>query len=263
MTGLNQMWLAEDISLWVIALCVVAAFLAGFVDAVAGGGGLIQLPTLLVAFPNESLAAVMGTNKSVSIVGTSAAANTYRKKVSTDKRVLLLMIGFAFIGSLCGSALVTFVNRSMFEPIILLILIGVAVFTLRNPQFGQQENPLQNNYKLKAILIALVIGFYDGLIGPGTGMFLLFGLVSILGLTFLQSSATAKFVNIATNAASLAIFIPGGHVLWFLTLLMAPANLLGGIIGAKTAIDKGSYFVRAIFMVMISVLITRFIITLR
>ena len=173
------------------------------------------------------------------------------------------MIGFAFIGSLSGSALVTFVDRSLFEPIILLILIGVAVFTLLNPSFGQQENRNNGNYKLKAVLIATVIGFYDGLIGPGTGTFLLFGLVSILGLTFLQSSATAKFVNIATNAASLAIFIPGGHVLWILTLLMAPANLLGGIIGAKTAIDKGSYFVRAIFIVMISVLIARFAVTLR
>lgn len=252
-----------DISLWIIALCVVAAFLAGFVDAVAGGGGLIQLPTLLVSLPGESLATVMGTNKSVSIVGTSAAANTYRKRIPADKRVLVLMVCFAFLGSLGGSALVTFVDRSFFEPVILLILIGVAVFTLLNPNFGQHEKQLQNNYKLKAIFISTVIGFYDGLIGPGTGMFLLFGLVSILGLTFLQSSATAKFVNIATNAASLAIFIPGGHVLWLLTLVMAPANLLGGVVGAKTAIDKGSYFVRAIFMVMITVLIIRFIITLQ
>lgn len=256
------MWLPGDISIWVIALCITAAFLAGFVDAVAGGGGLIQLPTLLVAFPSAPLATVMGTNKSISIIGTSAAANTYRRRIPADRRVLVLMLIFAFLGSFAGSALVTFVDRTVFEPIILVILIGVAIFTIKNPTFGQSEKSLQNNHKLKATLIATGIGFYDGLIGPGTGMFLLFALVSVLGATFLQASATAKFVNVATNAASLAIFIPGGHVLWALTLLMAPANLLGGVIGARTAIDKGSYFVRAIFMVMISVLIIRFIVTL-
>lgn len=256
------MWTSENISLWIIAICVVAAFIAGFVDAVAGGGGLIQLPTLLVAFPNMPLATVMGTNKSVSIIGTSAAANTYRKRMPSDRRVLLQMVAFAFAGSLVGSALVTFIDRNIFEPIILLILIAVAVFTLLNPSFGQQEKTGSKNYKLKANLIGLGIGFYDGLIGPGTGMFLLFGLISVLGATFLQASATAKFVNVATNAASLAIFIPGGHVLWLLTLVMAPANLLGGIIGARTALDKGSYFVRAIFLVMLTVLILRFITTL-
>lgn len=256
------MWLPGDISIWVIALCITAAFLAGFVDAVAGGGGLIQLPTLLVTFPSAPLATVMGTNKSISIIGTSAAANTYRRRIPADRRVLVLMLIFAFLGSFAGSALVTFVDRTVFEPIILVILIGVAIFTIKNPKFGQSEKSLKSNHKLKATLIATGIGFYDGLIGPGTGMFLLFALVSVLGATFLQASATAKFVNVATNAASLAIFIPGGHVLWALTLLMAPANLLGGVIGARTAIDKGSYFVRAIFMVMISVLIIRFIVTL-
>ena len=256
------MWLPDDISIWVIALCIAAAFLAGFVDAVAGGGGLIQLPTLLVAFPSAPLATVMGTNKSISIIGTSAAANTYRRRIPADRRVLVLMLIFAFLGSFAGSALVTFVDRTVFEPIILVILIGVAIFTIKNPTFGQSEKTFKNNHRLKATLIATGIGFYDGLIGPGTGMFLLFALVSVLGSTFLQASATAKFVNVATNAASLAIFIPGGHVLWALTLLMAPANLLGGVIGARTAIDKGSYFVRAIFIVMISVLIIRFIVTL-
>jgi uncharacterized membrane protein YfcA len=254
--------LPENISFWVLALCVSAAFLAGFVDAVAGGGGLIQLPILLVSFPNTALATIMGTNKSVSIVGTTAAANTYRKKLPTDRRVLIPMVSFAFLGSMGGSALVTHVDRRWFEPIILIILIAVAIFTLLRPTFGQHEKPNQEIALIKAALLGAGIGFYDGIIGPGTGMFLLFGLVSVLGATFLQASATAKFVNVATNFASLVIFIPGGHIIWLLTLLMAPANLIGGVIGARTAIDKGSYFVRAIFIVMLLVLITRFIGTL-
>lgn len=256
------MLLPENISIWVVVLCISAAFLAGFVDAVAGGGGLIQLPTLLVALPNTALATIMGTNKSVSIIGTTAAANTYRKKIPTDKRLLIPMVAFAFLGSFSGSALVTYVDRKWFEPIILIILIAVAVFTLFRPNFGQHEKLTGETAVLKATLIGAGIGFYDGLIGPGTGMFLLFGLVSVLGVTFLQASATAKYVNVATNAASLLIFIPGGHIIWLLTLLMAPANLLGGVVGARTAIDKGSYFVRAIFIVMLIVLIIRFISTL-
>lgn len=255
------MFVSQDISVWVIVLCVFAAFLAGFVDAVAGGGGLIQLPTLLVAFPNAPLAAIMGTNKSVSIIGTSAAANTYRKRMPTNRKLLIPMVACAFVGSLSGSALVTYVERSWFEPIILIILIAVAIFTIVRPKFGQHEKSNANAPILKASLIGGAIGFYDGIIGPGTGMFLLFGLVSVLGATFLQASATAKFVNVATNFASLVIFIPGGHIIWLLTLFMAPANLVGGLIGAKTALDKGSNFVRAIFIVMLLVLITRFFIT--
>lgn len=251
----------ENISLWLIALCICAAFLAGFVDAVAGGGGLIQLPTLLVAFPNTALATIVGTNKSVSIFGTTAAANTYRKKLPTDRRVLVPMIIFAFLGSMAGSALVTYVEREWFEPIILVILIVVALFTIFRPTFGQHEKNIKNAAAFKSVLLGGVIGFYDGIIGPGTGMFLLFGLVSVLGSTFLQASATAKFVNVATNFASLVIFIPGGHIIWLLTLVMAPANLLGGVVGARTALDKGSKFVRAIFIIMIAVLIIRFIST--
>jgi len=251
----------ENISLWLIALCICAAFLAGFVDAVAGGGGLIQLPTLLVAFPNTALATIVGTNKSVSIFGTTAAANTYRKKLPTDRRVLVPMIIFAFLGSMAGSALVTYVEREWFEPIILVILIVVALFTIFRPTFGQHEKNKKNAATFKSVLLGGVIGFYDGIIGPGTGMFLLFGLVSVLGSTFLQASATAKFVNVATNFASLVIFIPGGHIIWLLTLVMAPANLLGGVVGARTALDKGSKFVRAIFIIMIAVLIIRFIST--
>jgi uncharacterized membrane protein YfcA len=251
----------ENISLWLIALCICAAFLAGFVDAVAGGGGLIQLPTLLVVFPNTALATIVGTNKSVSIFGTTAAANTYRKKLPTDRRVLVPMIIFAFLGSMAGSALVTYVEREWFEPIILVILIVVALFTIFRPTFGQHEKNIKNAATFKSVLLGGVIGFYDGIIGPGTGMFLLFGLVSVLGSTFLQASATAKFVNVATNFASLVIFIPGGHIIWLLTLVMAPANLLGGVVGARTALDKGSKFVRAIFIIMIAVLIIRFIST--
>lgn len=251
----------ENISVWVIAGIVAAAFLAGFVDAVAGGGGLIQLPALLIAMPNTAIATILGTNKGSAIIGTSIAANTYRKKIPADKRVLLPMLISAFIGSALGAALVTKVDRKLFEPIVLIILICVAIFTLVKPAFGQHEKLSGEAAVVKSTLLGGGIGFYDGLIGPGTGTFLLFALVSVLGVTFLQASATAKFVNISTNMASLVIFIPNGNFIPLLWALMAPANMLGGFIGAKTALDKGSYFVRAIFIIMLLVLIARFVIT--
>lgn len=254
--------LPENISTWVILLVIGAAFVAGFVDAVAGGGGLIQLPVLLIAFPQTALATLLGTNKSVAVVGTAAAANTYRKKIPANRKVLVPMLICAFLGSVAGAALVTHVDRKMFEPIVLVILIGVAIFTIIRPSFGQHEKLESKVAVAKAATLGGAIGFYDGLIGPGTGTFLLFGLVSVLGVTFLKASATAKFVNIATNLASLVVFIPSGHVVWQLVLLMAPANLIGGLIGARTAIDKGSNFVRAIFMVVILALIVRFITTI-
>jgi uncharacterized membrane protein YfcA len=113
-----------------------------------------------------------------------------------------------------------------------------------------------------APLIGLVIGFYDGLIGPGTGMFLLFSLVSFIGTSFLGASAIAKFVNVATNLAALIIFIPGGHIIWAIAALMAPANLIGGYLGARTALDRGSSFVRVVFITMIAALVIRLIVTI-
>lgn len=255
-----QMQLA-DISIWIVLICVVAAFLAGFVDAVAGGGGLIQLPVLLWTFPSAPLASILGTNKAVSIVGTTTAANTYRKKIQVNAKQLIPMMSAAFVGSLFGALLATKVSREIFEPIILVILIAVGSFTILRPDFGKLES-IRDVSPALVPAIGLVIGFYDGLIGPGTGMFLLFSLVSFVGTSFLGASAIAKFVNVATNFAALIIFIPGGHMIWLVATLMAPANLIGGYLGARTALDRGSSFVRLIFLTMIVALIVRLFATI-
>ena len=250
-----------EISIWIVLICVTAAFLAGFVDAIAGGGGLIQLPVLLWTFPTAPLASILGTNKAVSIVGTSAAANAYRKKIQVDPKQLIPMMSAAFVGSLCGALLAANVSREIFEPIILVILIAVGTFTILRPDFGKLEKSRKVSPAVTP-LIGLVIGFYDGLIGPGTGMFLLFALVSFVGTSFLGASAIAKFVNVATNLAALIIFIPGGHVIWLVAALMAPANLLGGYLGARTALDRGSSFVRYTFLFVLTALVIRLVITI-
>ena len=254
--------LLAEITMWTLIICVVAAFVAGFVDAVAGGGGLIQLPVLLWSFPVAPLASVLGTNKAVSVVGTSAAAATYRKKIAINTKILIPMLITAFAGSVLGAILATRVEREWFEPIILSVLIGVGLVTIFRPEFGKTQLEVRKPSPILAPLLGLGIGFYDGLIGPGTGMFLVFGLVSLLQNSFLSASALAKFVNIATNVAALIIFIPGGHVMWLVAALMAPANLLGGFIGARTALNRGSAFVRIIFLVMLGVLIARLLATI-
>ncbi len=253
------MW--HDLSLWSLLVCVLAALLAGFVDAVAGGGGLIQLPVMLAVFPHNSLAAVSGTNKSISIVGTSVAARTYAKRMPLERRHVVPMALSAFVCSAFGAHLITRVNRSTFEPILLVVLISVGLFTLFRPDFGRiaTQNP---RGPLASSLLGAGIGFYDGIMGPGTGMFLVFGLVALIGFDFLKSSATAKFVNVATNLAALAIFIPTHNVMWIVTAAMAPANMLGGYIGAHTALKRGSLFVRVVFLCVQALLIIRLIVSL-
>ena len=253
------MW--HDISTWTLVICIGVAFLAGFVDAVAGGGGLIQLPVMLLAFPNQSLATVSGTNKSISIVGTTAAARTYAKQIPFNPKFVVPMAASAFAGSAGGAALVTRISRAAFEPIILGMLIAVVIVTLFRPDFGNVTRP-QPRGPVSASVVGAGIGFYDGIMGPGTGMFLVFSLIAYIGLDFLTSSATAKFVNVATNAAALVVFIPTNHVMWAITAVMAPANLLGGLVGARTALNRGSAFVRIVFLVMVGLMIARLVTSL-
>ena len=253
------MW--QDISYWTIALCIGAAFLAGFVDAVAGGGGLIQLPILLMAFPQHPLATVSGTNKAISIVGTTAAARTYAKQITVNPKFVASMASCAFAGSAGGAALVTRISRDKFEPFLLVLLIVVAVVTVLRRDFGSATRQSSRGIG-SASVYGLGIGFYDGILGPGTGMFLVFGLIAYIGMDFLTSSAVAKFVNVATNAAALVVFIPTHHIMWPIAAALAPANLLGGLVGARTALNRGSAFVRLVFLVMMGLMIVRLVIAL-
>lgn len=250
-----------EVTWGILAVCVAAAFLAGFVDAVAGGGGLIQLPVLLAVLPTFPLATVSGTNKSVSIVGTAGAAVTYSRRVAVDRRTVIPMASAAFAGSAAGAALVTQVDRSALEPAVIVLLIGVTVYTLVRPDFGAVERSGRGGPRT-AVGLGVGLGLYDGIMGPGTGMFLVLGLIALMGSTFLGASAAAKAVNVATNLAALVVFVPGGHVLWALTVGMAPANLLGGLVGAHTAMNRGSAFVRVVFLGMITLLIVRLVVSL-
>ena len=246
-------------SIEIAIFLAIASGFAGFVDAMAGGGGLIQLPSLIIGLPNKELPLILGTNKVPSIFGTAAAARNYFKNIKPDIPLTLTMMLPAFIGSIAGAAMAAFVPVGFFRPFIVLLLILVAIYTWKKPELGMAEN-LKFTHSKRLVIVALIgflIGFYDGIFGPGTGTFLVFFLVSVIGYAFLKASGTAKLVNIATNAGAILSFQLTGNIWWQLGLLLAIANVTGAIIGSHMAIKGGSALVRQVFLAVIFLLIAR------
>ena len=249
----------SDISTLTLVFILVAAFSAGFVDAIAGGGGLIQLPALLISFPDREVAEVAGTNKLGSIFGTSAAALNYRRNIKTDPKLLLAMVLPAFIGSGSGSLLATQISTEQLKVAIVLMLVAVFAYTLARPDLGKVEvlKGAAKRQRTVGAVAGLTIGFYDGFIGPGTGTLLMIVLVAALGFAFVGASAIAKVVNVATNFASILVFGISGSIMWVVGLAVGICNLAGGIIGSHVAIRRGSDFVRKFYLVVTFALIVR------
>jgi uncharacterized membrane protein YfcA len=243
-----------------IAALLFSALMAGAVDAVVGGGGLIQIPALFVAYPGESAATLFGTNKSASVVGTTNAAWRYARQVVMPWRTILPAALAAFFFSYVGAAAVAWLPKDIVRPLILVLLVLAAVYTLKRKDFGLLHRPVHAGHRELgfAVLLGGTIGFYDGFFGPGTGSFLIFLFVRYFGFDFLHASAGAKVVNVATNLAALSYFIPNGYVLPVLALSMALANVSGSVMGAHLALKHGSGFIRLLFLVMVGVLIVKF-----
>ena len=242
-----------------LILLLAAALFAGFVDAVAGGGGLIQVPALLMALPGESPATVFGTNKLASIFGTGNAAVRYARRISLPWGIALPAAATAFLFSFAGAVAVAWLPKEVVRPLVLGLLVLVMVYTVVKPDFGVVSGSrlAPRLERRRALLVGAVLGFYDGFFGPGAGSFLIFAFVRFFRLDFLHASSAAKVVNFATNAAALAYFVPSGHVFWITGLAMAVFNIAGALLGARLALRHGSGFVRGVFMVVASVLIAR------
>lgn len=244
-------------------LLTLAAFLAGFVDAIVGGGGLIQMPALFVFLP-PALAAevplVLGANKFSSVCGTTVAAIQYALRVTPPWRIVFPAAVLAFGGSLLGARAVSLLNPAHIRPVILILLIAVALHTYARKGFGQMKTVRLSEAARPwaAAAIGFVIGFYDGFFGPGTGSFLIFAFVGIFGFDFLLASASAKIVNLVTNIAAVGWFASIGKIPYAYAIPMAAANILGAALGARLAILKGNEFVRRFFLGVVLVLIARF-----
>ena len=235
----------------------VGAFGAGFIDAVVGGGGLIQIPTMMNVFPKTALEIIFGTNKIASVVGTSSAAIQYGRRIRVPWRCALPAAVAAFIGSALGAKTLPHFHSDFLKPLIIVLLIVVAIYTYRKKQFGLAERATQLDRRdiISAILIGLTIGFYDGFFGPGTGSFLIFLFIHFIHFDFLKASATAKIVNVATNLAAIAYFSLATDLMWKIGMMMAMFNLAGAIIGSRTALKHGTQFVRHLFLIIVTVLI--------
>jgi|TARA_R110001583_G_scaffold132142_2_gene284085 hypothetical protein len=237
----------------------IGAFCAGFIDAVVGGGGLVQIPALFAAFPSVQPAVLFGTNKVASIIGTTSAAIQYGRRVTIPWRIALPGAVAALIGSWYGAKAVAYMPPTVLRPLILVLLILVAGYTFMRKDLGSisREGPHDFRATLTAAAIGLVLGFYDGFFGPGTGSFLIFLFIRFLGMDFLRASVTAKIVNVATNFAAIAYFANNVEILWKLGLLMAACNLCGAVVGSRTALRHGTGFVRKMFLAVVSVLIAK------
>jgi len=237
----------------------LAALFAGFVDAVAGGGGLVQLPALFASLPDTPAATLFGTNKAASIWGTATAASQYLRRVRLPFALLACALPTALLGAWCGARTVSLLPPASLRPAVLVLLTGVAVHTFRRRELGAMHAPRWQGWPLFAAGAAtgLLLGFYDGIFGPGTGAFLVFVFVRLFGYDFLHASAAAKLVNLATNAAALAFFVRHGHLLWAAAGLMAVCNVTGAVVGSHAALRFGVGFVRRVFLGVVILLIAR------
>jgi uncharacterized membrane protein YfcA len=242
-----------------LALLITAAFGAGWVDAVVGGGGLIQLPALLIGLPDAEPESVLGTNKLSSVWGTATSSLTYAITVRPDWRTVLPLVVSAGAGSALGAQAARFLPKEYFAPIVLVALVAVGVYTWRRPSLGlvSERRHFSSAHYGRTAVIGLGVGAYDGILGPGTGSFFVILLVSVLGYGFLEASAKAKIANLVTNLAAIVVFGLDGSILWTLGLAMGAANLVGGLVGARMAIRGGNAFVRRIFLLVVAGLVVK------
>lgn len=235
----------------IIILCFIA-FFAGLVDAIVGGGGLIQTPAGLILLPNNSVAQVIGSLKIPSFAGTFFAARTFLKKIKIPFTRLLLFTSIAFTASFTGSFCLTKMSNQFMKPVILIVLAAIAIYTYTKKDFGQTTKNENLTFPwYKAALICFVLGFYDGFIGPGAGSLLVLAFITWLGFDFLQANAHAKVVNLATNLGSIVLFTLKGAILWHIAFPMAICNAIGGMVGSKLALAKGNKFIRTLFLIVI------------
>lgn len=243
------------------------AFLAGLLDAIVGGGGLIQLPALLLCRPETPVAAILGTNKFSSVAGLMAATVTYARRVELRREFLLVAATLAAATAVLGAWLASQLATTTFRPLAALLLVTVGLLVVLRPTLGVAESSPADRLSpvrlVCAVGLAAALGGYDGFFGPGTGTLLIVVCTILLRQNFLVASAHAKVLNLATNMAALLTFAAQGAILWRVAVPMALCNMLGAALGARLAIARGSRFVRALLLLVVAGLVVRLIVDMR
>lgn len=236
-----------------------AAFCAGFIDAIVGGGGLVQVPALFAAYPAEAPPLLLGTNKLGSICGTASAVLRYIRVVRIPWRVLLPACAVAFIAALGGAGLVSAVSPALFRPLVPIMLTVVLIYVLWHKDLGARHAPavFSRRRSYAALTAVAAIGLYDGFFGPGTGSFLMLLFIRLYGFDFLHASAGARTINVATNAGALVFFGMHRDIHWAIGIALGACNAMGSVLGAHTAIKRGSKFVRVVFICIVIALIAK------
>lgn len=238
------------------AVLVGGAAVAGWIDAVIGGGGLVLIPLIMAVVPALAPASVLASNKIAAVSGTASAAVTLMRKVHPPARELA---GFAVVAAVCagiGALAASALDKDVMRPLIIVLMLAVGVFVALRPSFGSGESAgVRGGWRTWAGVGAVAaIAFYDGIFGPGTGMFLIMSFTAVFSQNFLRSAAMAKVVNTATNAGALAVFIVGGHVWWTLGLVLAVANIAGAQLGARTVLGGGAKLIRYALLALVVVM---------
>ncbi len=245
---------------WAFVTICAFAFLAGFVDAVVGGGGLVTVPVLFVMFPASPVPVIIGTNRFSSVPGTILAAAHYMKHVSMPWTALGISVGGAACLSYLGALVSKSLSPDVLKPIMLLFMIGIAIYTYIKKNLGHDDDTLQSPLWTNwlALAIGMTVGFYNGFFGPGSGSLLVFGFVSLVGFSFLKSSAMAKVVNVVADLSSLVFFVGHGFVFYKLAIPMTLCQIGGSFVGSRMAVLRGNRFIRYVFLVVVFGLIVRF-----
>lgn len=248
-------WLPVSVPMLVMLLA--AAGFAGWIDAVVGGGGLVQLPALVIGVPRDvATPFVLGTNKISSFAGTLSASWVYLKRIRVELALLIPLVIGAFLGSAVGASISRTIPREWLTPIVLVAVVGVGAYVFFKPTLGQAHTPLHRGRAagVRMALIGIVVGLYDGLLGPGTGSFFVILIVVVLGYGFLEASVNAKVANLTTNIAAITVYGIHGELLLALGGLMALANITGAVVGAQMAVTRGNAFIRKVFLVVVGIL---------
>ena len=244
-----------EFELYYYAIFLAAGFLAGFVDSIAGGGGIITVPVLLASGMPPHIA--LATNKLQSSFGSFTASMNYIKKGLVSLKDVYMGVVFTFIGSSLGTYSILLMDASLLSKIIPIMLVIIFVYTFFTPKLGSEDRHHRLNPNLFYLIFGISIGFYDGFFGPGTGSFWTIAIITLLGLNLKSATAQTKIMNFTSNIVSLGVFVIGGQVLWLVGILMGVGQILGAYLGSSLVVKKDVSFIRTFFLFIVGATIIK------